>query len=92
MKVKAAAPPADGLETILSDDALAFVGELQERFGARRAELLRARRERGAPTGFAPRPMTSAAATGRSRRRGRTTRTGAPRSPARPTASSSSTR
>jgi malate synthase len=51
-KVQAAAPPADGLETILSDDALAFVGELQERFGARRAELLQARAERGAPTGF----------------------------------------
>ena len=52
MKVTAAAPPDDSLETILSDDALAFVGELQERFGARRAELLQARRERGAPTGF----------------------------------------
>jgi malate synthase len=51
-KVQAAAPPDDALETILSDDALAFVGELQERFGARRAELLQARSERGAPTGF----------------------------------------
>jgi malate synthase len=50
--VHAAAPPADGLETILSDDALAFVGELQERFGPRRAELLAARAGRGAPTGF----------------------------------------
>ncbi len=53
-KVQAAAPPADGLETILSDDALAFVGELQERFGPRRAELLQARAERGAPSGFLP--------------------------------------
>jgi len=52
VKVKAAAPPDESLETILSDDALAFVGELQERFGARRAELLQARAERGAPTGF----------------------------------------
>jgi malate synthase len=52
VKVQAAAPPDDSLETILSDEALAFVGELQERFGARRAELLQARRERGAPTGF----------------------------------------
>src|SRR4051812_34763142 len=51
-KVNAAAPPDDGLEVILSDDALAFVGELQERFGARRAELLQARRQRGAPSGF----------------------------------------
>ena len=32
--MQAAAPPDDGLETILSDEALAFVGELQERFGA----------------------------------------------------------
>jgi len=31
---------------ILSDDALAFVAELQQRFGARREELLRARAER----------------------------------------------
>jgi malate synthase len=51
-KVNAAAPPADGLESILSDEALAFVGELQERFGPRRAELLAARAGRGAPTGF----------------------------------------
>ena len=51
-KVQAAAPPADGLETILSDEALAFVGELQERFGPRRAELLAARAGRGAPSGF----------------------------------------
>jgi malate synthase len=50
--VQAAAPPADGLETILSDEALAFVGELQERFGPRRAELLAARAGRGAPSGF----------------------------------------
>ena len=52
MKVQAAAPPDDSLETILSADALAFVGELQERFGGRRAELLQARAERGAPSGF----------------------------------------
>ena len=39
-------------EEILSDDALAFVGELQGRFGARRNELLQARHERGAPSGF----------------------------------------
>jgi malate synthase len=51
-KVQAAAPPDDSLEPILSEDALAFVGELQERFGPRRAELLQARAERGAPTGF----------------------------------------
>ena len=51
-KVKAAAPPTDAAAQILSDEALAFVGELQERFGARRAELLQARKQRGAPSGF----------------------------------------
>jgi malate synthase len=39
-------------EEILSDDALAFVGELHGRFGDRRHELLQARSERGAPSGF----------------------------------------
>jgi malate synthase len=51
-KVQAAAPPDDQLAEILSEDALAFVGELQERFGPRRAELLQARSERGAPSDF----------------------------------------
>jgi malate synthase len=40
------------LAEILSDDALAFVGELHGRFGVRRNELLQARSERGAPSGF----------------------------------------
>jgi len=35
-------------EEILTDEALAFVAELHERFGARRKELLAARRERAA--------------------------------------------
>ncbi|HZB75689.1 MAG TPA: hypothetical protein VE526_05650 [Solirubrobacteraceae bacterium] len=35
-------------EEILTDEALAFVGELHERFGPRRNELLAARRERSA--------------------------------------------
>jgi malate synthase len=39
-------------DQILSRDALEFVDELHERFGARRNELLAARRERGAPSGF----------------------------------------
>ena len=39
----------DRLAEILSDDALAFVGELHGRFGARRHQLLQARSERGAP-------------------------------------------
>jgi malate synthase len=47
------APTADErLTEILSDDALGFVGELHGRFGARRTELLQARSERGAPSGF----------------------------------------
>jgi malate synthase len=46
------APTDDRLAEILSDDALAFVAELHGRFGARRNELLQARSERGAPSGF----------------------------------------
>src|ERR671915_2107866 len=47
------APTADDrLAEVLSDDALAFVGELHGRFGARRNQLLQARSERGAPSGF----------------------------------------
>ncbi len=47
-----AAPPAAELADILSSDALAFLGELHERFGARRTELLEARRRREPPSGF----------------------------------------
>ncbi len=91
-KVQAAAPPDDQSAEILSEDALAFIGELQERFGPRRAELLQARVPSAARRrASSRRPRRSATATGRSRRRARTTRTGARRSPARPTASSSST-
>jgi malate synthase len=50
--VQAAAPPDDQLAEILSQDALDFVAELHGRFGDRRQELLQARAERGAPTGF----------------------------------------
>jgi malate synthase len=46
------APTEDRLSTILSDDALAFVGDLHSRFGARRNSLLQARSECGAPRGF----------------------------------------
>jgi malate synthase len=42
----------DRLAAVLSDDAVAFVEELHARFGARRNELLQARWERGAPSGF----------------------------------------
>jgi malate synthase len=42
----------DRAQEILSDDALAFLGELHERFDPRRLELLQARKERGAPGGF----------------------------------------
>jgi malate synthase len=37
---------------VLTPDALAFLGELHGRFGARRGELVRARRERMAPEGL----------------------------------------
>ena len=46
------APTDDRLAEILSDDALAFVGELHGRFGHRRNQILQARAERGAPSGF----------------------------------------
>ncbi len=52
MSLDAASPPDDKLEQILSDDALAFVSELHERFNPRRLELLAARAQRGAPSGF----------------------------------------
>ena len=37
---------------ILTDDALEFLSELHARFDPRRLELLRARKQRGAPSGF----------------------------------------
>jgi malate synthase len=39
-------PPVERADEILTDDALAFVADLHRRFGARRDELLAARRER----------------------------------------------
>ena len=66
--------PTDRAEEILTDDALAFVEELHQRFAARRDELLAARgrapgagRGRRAWTSW-PRPRTSAEGTGPSRR------------------------
>jgi malate synthase len=44
------APATD--DQVLTGAALAFVWELHERFGARRNQLLQARAERGAPSGF----------------------------------------
>jgi malate synthase len=52
--LQAAPPPDEQLAEILSDEALDFVAELQGKFGARRRELLQARAERGAPSGFLP--------------------------------------
>jgi malate synthase len=47
------APPAeDRLAGILSREALAFIEALHGEFGARRSHLLRARAERGPPSGF----------------------------------------
>ena len=45
-------PPTDASAQILTDEAIAFIGELQERFGPARAELLQARKQRGKPSGF----------------------------------------
>jgi malate synthase len=52
MSVEAAPPPAERTDEILSDDPLAFVAELHERFGARRSELLAERERRDPPSGF----------------------------------------
>jgi len=52
MSVEAAPPPAERTEEILSEEALAFVGELHERFGQRRSELLEERERRDPPSGF----------------------------------------
>jgi malate synthase len=52
MSLDVAPPPGDHLADVLSPDALAFVEELHTRFGARRDELLAARRQRPAPSGF----------------------------------------
>ena len=43
---------APGNDRVLTADALSFLAELHARFGARRMELLQARSERGAPSGF----------------------------------------
>jgi malate synthase len=48
MAVEVTGGPVDRSEEILTPEALAFVGELQSRFGARRDELLALRRERRA--------------------------------------------
>jgi malate synthase len=46
--IEIAGPPVAGAEQILTPDALAFLADLQARFGARRDALLQARRERQA--------------------------------------------
>ena len=52
MTLDIAATADDRLAGILSDDALSFVGDLHGCFGHRRNQLLQARAERGAPSGF----------------------------------------
>ncbi|HZU40937.1 MAG TPA: malate synthase A [Solirubrobacteraceae bacterium] len=52
MNVQTAPPPGARTQEILSTDALEFVESLHGRFGARRSELLAARRSRPAPSGF----------------------------------------
>jgi malate synthase len=50
--VEAAPVKEERAAEILTDDALEFVSELHARFNPRRLELLQARKERGAPSGF----------------------------------------
>ena len=50
--LEAAPIRAERAQDILSDDALEFLSELHSRFNPRRLELLQARKERGAPSGF----------------------------------------
>jgi malate synthase len=52
MPLAAAPPPADHLEPVLSQSAVAFLDELHGLFDGRRRELLAARRDRPAPSGF----------------------------------------
>lgn len=46
--IRVSGPDVPGLDEVLTDDAVAFVAALQRRFGARRDELLEARRTRRA--------------------------------------------
>jgi malate synthase len=48
----AAAPPDERSADILSPEALEFLADLHGRFEPRRQELLQARKQRGAPSGF----------------------------------------
>ncbi len=52
MKLTVTPPDGDRFEKILTKEALAFVEELHGRFGPRRTELLKARTQRAAPSGF----------------------------------------
>lgn len=54
MSLKLEAPVQNRMVEILTPDALAFVKELHSRFGARRNELLAARKTRPAPRDFLP--------------------------------------
>ena len=54
---------------LLSDEAVAFVTDLQRRFGPRRDELLAARRQQGPPRDFLPGTADVRAATGKPLRR-----------------------
>ena len=44
--IEVSGPPVDRSAEVLTPDALEFVADLQRQFGARRAELLAARRTR----------------------------------------------
>ena len=86
------ARPSTGRTTILTPEALDFVAALQREFGARRDELLAARKTRRdevSRTGmldFLPETRRSATATGGGRGARPTWSTAGSRSPGRPTA------
>ena len=52
MSLQAAPVKEERAADIVSDDALEFLAELHGRFNPRRLELLQARKQRGAPSGF----------------------------------------
>ena len=83
--------PVPGADRILTPDALAFVADLQRRFGPLRLDLLERREERQAELDAGARPdflrgdpARSARRTGPSPRHRPTSTTGGSRSPARP--------
>ena len=86
--VEVVGAPVPGLDRVLTPEALAFLADLQRRFGPEREALLRRRAERHARISAGERPdflardrRRSAPPTGASRRPRRTSTTAGSRSP-----------